>query len=217
MRPVSRGNSRLATWVGPHAERPRFPGPLLKKTPMPGHLFEGHPVDEGTTRRGTDSPVHRPEKPAGSAHSSTRGLRPPERLERPAEFHSSDKPRPDSPVPTRQGPCDRSPKRRGSLRFLPPLERRPSSIAPHPVASREAPPAPQSPSPLRGTLGRSLRSRAEVEGNEGFLPQPEKDLESPASTRLEALVPSHDSRARTRSPSPRAWRPDFPGAAREAP
>ena len=28
--------------------------------------------------------------------------------------------------------------------------------------------------------------------------------------RLEALVPSHDSRARTRSPSPRAWRPDFP-------
>ena len=37
------------------------------------------------------------------------------------------------------------------------------------------------------------------------------------STRLEALVPSRDSRARTRSPSPRAWRPDFPGAAREAP
>ena len=30
-------------------------------------------------------------------------------------------------------------------------------------------------------------------------------------TRLEALVPSRDSRARTRSPSPRAWRPDFPG------
>ena len=28
---------------------------------------------------------------------------------------------------------------------------------------------------------------------------------------------SRDSRARTRSPSPRAWRPDFPGAAREAP
>ena len=46
---------------------------------------------------------------------------------------------------------------------------------------------------------------------------PEKDLESPSSTRLEALVPSCDSRAMTRSPSPRAWRPDFPGAAREAP
>ena len=32
---------------------------------MPAHLFEGQPVDEGTTRRGTDTRVHRPEKPAG--------------------------------------------------------------------------------------------------------------------------------------------------------
>ena len=40
---------------------------------------------------------------------------------------------------------------------------------------------------------------------------------SPWSTRLEALDPSRDSKAMTRSPSPRAWRPDFPGAAREAP
>ena len=32
-----------------------------------------------------------------------------------------------------------------------------------------------------------------------------------------AGVPSRASRARTRSPSPRTWRPDFPGAAREAP
>ena len=32
----------------------------------------------------------------------------------------------------------------------------------------------------------------------------EKDLESPSSTSLEDLVPSRDSRARTRSPSPRA-------------
>ena len=30
---------------------------------MPGHLFEGNPVDEGTTRRGTDTLVHRPPKP----------------------------------------------------------------------------------------------------------------------------------------------------------
>ena len=52
---------------------------------------------------------------------------------------------------------------------------------------------------------------------EGFPPPPDKDLESPSSTRLEALVPSRDSRARMHSPSPRAWRPDFPGAAREAP
>ena len=41
---------------------------------MPGHLFEGNPVVEGTTRRGTDTPMHRPEKPAGSTLSSTSGL-----------------------------------------------------------------------------------------------------------------------------------------------
>ena len=184
---------------------------------MPGHLFEGNPVSEGTTRRGTDTPVHHPEKPAGSTHSSTRGLRLPEQLERQPEFHSSDKTRHDSPVPTLQGPCSQSQNWRGSLRFLPPLEMRPSSIATIPVESREAPPTPQRPSPLRGTLGSSLRFPAEVGGNEGFPLQPEKDIESPSSTRLEALVPSHDSRTMTRSFSPRAWRHDFPGAAREAP
>ena len=106
---------------------------------MPGHLFDGNPVDEGTIRMGTDTPMHLPEKPTGSTHSSTRGLKPPEQLERQAEFHSSEKTRPDSPVPTLQGHCDRSQKWRGSLRFLRPLEMRPSSIAPHPVESREAP------------------------------------------------------------------------------
>ena len=38
--------------------------------------------------------------------------------------------------------------------------------------------------------------------HEGFPPPPDKDLESPSSTRLEALVPSRDSTAMTRSPSP---------------
>ena len=56
----------------------------------------------------------------------------------------------------------------------------------------------------------------QVEGTQGFLPQPGKDLERPSSTRLEARVPSHGSGAMTRSPSPLAWRPDFPGAPREA-
>ena len=36
------------------------------------------------------------------------------------------------------------------------------------------------------------------------------------STRLEARFPYHGSGAMTRSPSPLAWRPDFPGAPREA-
>ena len=43
----------------------------------PGPLFEGNPVGEGTTRRGTATPVHRPQRPAGSTHSSTGGLRSP--------------------------------------------------------------------------------------------------------------------------------------------
>ena len=49
---------------------------------------------------------------------------------------------------------------------------------------------PQYPSLLRGTLGSSLRSPAEGERQEDFPPPPDKDLESPSSTRLEALVPS---------------------------
>ena len=70
---------------------------------------------------------------------------------------------------------------------------------------------------LRGTLRSSLKSQAQVEGNLGFLPQPEKDLESPSSTFLVARFPYHDSRAMMRSPSPRSWRPDVPGSKQEAP
>ena len=69
----------------------------LEMNPIPGHLFEGNPVGEDTKRRGNDTLVHLLETPAGSTHSSTRGLRPTERLERQAEFHYSDKMRPDSP------------------------------------------------------------------------------------------------------------------------
>ena len=39
-------------------------------TDFHGPLFEGNPVGEGTTRRGTATPVHRPQRPAGSTHSS---------------------------------------------------------------------------------------------------------------------------------------------------
>ena len=89
----------------------------------------------------------------------------------------------------------RSQKQRGSLRLLPPLEIRPSSIAKTPAESREAPPI----STVSLTSHRHSEKLLEATGK------------SRGSTRLEALVPSHDSRARTRSPSPRAWRPDFPG------
>ena len=104
------------------------------------------------------------------------------------------KTKPDSPVPTLQGPCDPSQKCRGTLRFLPQLEMRPSSIAPNPVEFLKPLPIPQYPRLLRGTLRSSLRSPVQVEGTQGFLPQPEKDLETP-STRLESRFPYHDSRA----------------------
>ena len=72
---------------------------ILKKTPifrsaieknlMPGPLFKCNPVDEGTTQRGMDTPMHHPEKPTGSKYSLTSGLSPHEHLERQAEFHAS--------------------------------------------------------------------------------------------------------------------------------
>ena len=63
----------------------------LHKNTMPGHLFEGNPVDEDTKLRVTDTPMHRLEKPEDSTHSLTRGLKPHEQLDRQAEFHSSEK------------------------------------------------------------------------------------------------------------------------------
>ena len=49
---------------------------------------------------------------------------------------------------------------------------------------------------------------------DGYKPLLQKDYAS--STRLEARFPYQDSRAMTRTPSPLACRPDFPGAPREA-
>src|SRR5574337_1214879 len=66
---------------------------------------------------------------------------------------------------------------------------------------------------LRATMRSPLRSPAQVEGTQGFLPQPGKDFERPSSTRLEARFPYHGSGAMTRSPSPLAWRPDEIGRA----
>src|SRR5574342_584803 len=63
-----------------------------------------------------------------------------------------------------------------------------------------------------------LRSPAQVEGPQSVLPQPEKDLERPSSTRLEARFPYYDLRVKTRSPSPFAIAQNLnllrPGASR---
>ena len=155
---VSRGNLRHSLDGGATCRKTAISRSALDKNVMPRHLFEDS-VDEGTTRRVTDTPVHHSVKAAGSTYNSTGGLSSHEQLERQAEFITPHKTRSDSPVPTLQGPCGRSPKRRGSLRFLPPLEVRPSSVAPDSAESRGAPPPPPDPSPLRVTLGSSLRSR----------------------------------------------------------
>ena len=76
-----------------HRGRDYFDGPVGMNLPsnaedvgsIPG-LFEGKPVDEGTTRRGTDTRVHRPEKPAGPTDISS-GLSPCKQLERQTKVH----------------------------------------------------------------------------------------------------------------------------------
>ena len=91
--------------------------------------------------------------------------------------------------------------RRGTLRFPPQLEMRPSFIAPNPVEFREAPPN----STVFLTFHRHPEklptSPSQVEGTQGFLPQLEKDLEIPPSTRLEDIFPSSDSSAIPPPPS----------------
>ena len=99
--------------------------------------------------------------------------------------------RPDSPFPTLQGPCDWSQKCRWNLTFLHQLEMRPSSIAPYPVESREAPPNSTVSLILRGTLRSSLRSLSHVEWTQGFLLHSEKDLESPSLPSW-GPIPYHD-------------------------
>ena len=140
MRPFSGGNSRRSLVGGATCQKTPIVRSTLDKNPMPGHHFEGNPVDEGTTRGGTGNPVHRLENPAGSTYSSTTGLSPLQQRERQAEFPSSDKTRPEYPIPTLQAHFDLSQKWRGNLKFLPQPEMRPSSIKTNPVESREAPP-----------------------------------------------------------------------------
>ena len=128
MRPVSRGKSRRSLVGCATCRKTPISWSAIDKIPMPGHLFEGNPVDEGTTRRGTDTPVHRPQKlqvPHTTRHvachpmNNSRGK---------WSSITPHKTRSDSPVSTLQGPCDPSQKWRGSQRFLPPLEMRPSSL-----------------------------------------------------------------------------------------
>ena len=81
MRPVSLGNSRRSLVGGATCGKTLISRSTLNKNPMPGHLFESKPVDECTTRRGTDIPMHSTEKHADSKHRSTSVLSSLEELE----------------------------------------------------------------------------------------------------------------------------------------
>ena len=100
--------------------------------------------------------------------------------------------------------------RRGTLRFPPQLEMRPSFIAPNPVEFREALPN----STVFLTFHRHPEklptSPSQVEGTQGLLPQLEKDLEIPPSMCLEARFHCHDSKTMPCSASQLKWRLDIP-------
>ena len=89
MRPVSLGNSRRRLVGDATCRKTPISRSTLNKNPMPWHLFESKPVDECTTRKSTDIPMHSTEKHAYSKHRSTSVLSSLEELERHAEFRSS--------------------------------------------------------------------------------------------------------------------------------
>ena len=204
MRPVSRRHSRRGLVGGSTFRRTPISRSPLDKNPMPGHLSELHPVNEVNTKGqffhasfGKKPQVPKTARQAASLPGDiSRGKR---------SSMPQPKTRPDSPVPSLQGPCDRSLKSEVPCGSASTGDEalfqctKPSGVP-------RGPSHLQFPWLLRATMRSPLRSPAQVEGSQGFLPQPEKDLR----------FPYHDSRAMTRSPSPLAWRPDFPGAPREA-
>ena len=139
MRPVSRGKSRRSLVGCATCRKTPISWSAIDKILMPGHLFEGNPVDEGTTRMGTDTPVHRPPKPQVPHTTRQVACHPVNNSRGKRSSITPHKTRSDSPVPTLQGPCYPSQKWRGTLTLLPQSEIRSSSIAPVPVMSREAP------------------------------------------------------------------------------
>ena len=177
----------------PHSKRPRFPGPLLIRTRCP-HTTSKATLWMKAHHEGALTPPcivwkkpqvpHTARQVACHSLNNSRGKRssiPPHKT------------RPDSPVPTLQGPCDLSQKWRGTLRFLPDLEIRPSSIAANPVESREASPS----SIVSLTSQRHTEKLPEVtgtsRGNPGF---PAATRERPRASFFIALSP--DSTTMTR-------------------
>ena len=60
--PLPLGFSRQEYWS--ELPAPKSLQMVIAAMKLPGPLFEGNPVGEGITRRGTATPVHRPQSPA---------------------------------------------------------------------------------------------------------------------------------------------------------
>ena len=118
----------------------------LDKNPMPGHLFECNPVNEVTIRRVMTPQCFHQKKPQIPNTAQQVACHPVNNSRGKRSSIPQHKTRPDSPVPTLQGLCDpnqtsASEVTIGTLRFLPPLEIRTSSIARNPVESQEMRPS----------------------------------------------------------------------------
>ena len=154
-----------------HAERPQFPGPHLRRTRCPDTSSKAT-LWMKAQQEGALTPPCISEKPAGSTHITKMVLS----LNNLRCKRSSIPPqntRPDTPEQTQQGPCNLSQirlqeVRSRTLRFLPQLEMRPTSIAPNPEESREASPK----STVSLTSQRHPETLPEVtgtsQGNPGF-------------------------------------------------
>ena len=78
--------------------------PSTLDNPMPRYLLECNPVEEVTTQGALTPQLHPPEKTASSKYNSTIGLSPLNNLRGKWSSILQHKTRPDSPVPTLQGP-----------------------------------------------------------------------------------------------------------------
>src|SRR5574340_568047 len=138
MRPVSRRHSRRGLVGGSTFRRTPISRSPLDKNPMPGHLPELHPVSEVHTK-GQFFRASFGKNPRFQIQLDKRPLSP--RTSREASGVPCLNPRRGLTLlsPVCRDPALES-EIRGTLRFLPQLEMRPSSNAPNPVECREAPP-----------------------------------------------------------------------------
>ena len=108
MRPFSGGNSRCSLVGGATCLKTPIVRSALHKNPMPGHHFEGNPVDEGTTEGLLKLPCIIQKNPQVLHTARQVECYPVNISIGKQSLFPPHKTRPDSPVPTLQGLCDPS-------------------------------------------------------------------------------------------------------------